>query len=118
MKLFASKWKACDLKTNQEENKIDFEVVLEYWAGNHDCCSTAKIFIGAIQINAHFFDQEEIENDIDPREFNNQEDHEVLMEYLKGLSIVLEKEVLLTMEDSPEEILLKVKGKEIEFLLV
>jgi len=28
-------------------------------------CSTAKIFIDNIQINAHFFDDKELENDID-----------------------------------------------------
>ena len=58
-------------KAEADQNKIDFNVILEYWNGNHDLCSTAKIFIDKIQINAHFFDDQEIENDIDPREFKS-----------------------------------------------
>src|ERR1700761_2724248 len=55
--------------TGYTESKIDFPVILEYWNGNLDLCSTAKIFIGKIQVNAHFFDDEEFENDISPKEF-------------------------------------------------
>lgn len=57
-------------KSYKDENLIDFNVIEEFWSGNRDLCSTAKIFIGKIQINAHFFDEAEMENDIDPREFN------------------------------------------------
>ena len=48
-------------KTSGDEKKIDFTTIEEYWAGNHDLCSTAKIFIDNVQINAHFFDNAELE---------------------------------------------------------
>jgi len=101
-------------KTEADESKIDFEVIQEYWNGNHDLCSIAKIFIGNIQINAHFFDDTEIENDIDPREFKSVEDHNKLIEFLKGLSHKLEKEVTVTPENCPEIALMKVKGDSVE----
>jgi hypothetical protein len=41
-------------KTEKDESKIDFSVILDYWGGNHDLCSTAKVFIGNnIQVNGH-----------------------------------------------------------------
>lgn len=70
-------------KVNGDENKIDFAVVVEYWNGNFDLRSTAKLFIDKIQINAHFFDENEFENDIDPREFNSIEDHYKLIKYIR-----------------------------------
>ena len=54
-------------KADKIENQIDFSVVEEFWNGNHDLCSTAKVFIDKMQINAHFFVDTEMENDIDPR---------------------------------------------------
>ena len=102
-------------KSERDEFKIDFSVIEEYWNGNHELCSTAKVFIDEnIQVNAHFFDDEEIENDIDPREFKNIDDHNKLIEFLKGLSKKLEKEVTVTPENCPEIVLIKIKGESVE----
>jgi hypothetical protein len=101
-------------KAEKDEIKIDFNVIREFWDGNHDLASTAKVFIDDIQVNAHFFDDTEIENDIDPREFKNIEDHNKLIEYLKGLSLSLKKEVTVTPENCPEIILMKINGESIE----
>lgn len=96
-------------KTNRDENKIDFNVIEEFWSGNHDLCSTAKVFLDKIQINAHFFDGgAEMENDIDPREFNSIEDHYKLIKYMTDLSSILDKEVVLTPENEHETVLMKV----------
>lgn len=100
--------------TEKDEDKIDFKIIREFWDGNHDLNSTAKVFIDDIQVNAHFFDDTEIENDIDPREFKNIEDHNKLIEYLKELSIRLKKEVTVTPENCPEIILVKVNGESVE----
>lgn len=102
-------------KTGKDEDKIDFDIIEEFWNGNHDLCSTAKVFIGKIQINAHFFDYTEIENDIDPREFNSIEDHEKLVKYMSDLSILLDKEIILTPENDHEIILFKVYKNDIIF---
>lgn len=102
-------------KENANQNKIDFTVILEYWNGNLDLCSTAKVFIDNIQINAHFFDDTEFENDIDPREFNSIQDHNKLTKYLTDLSRLFGKEVMLTPENEHETVLLKVSGDTINY---
>jgi hypothetical protein len=102
-------------KTNTDDKKVDFNVIEEFWSGNLDFCSTAKIFIDKIQINAHFFDDTELENDIDPREFNSIEDHDKLIKYMTDLSILLDKEVILTPENEYETILFKVNRSEVFF---
>lgn len=102
-------------KTKRDESKIDFSVIQEYWEGNGDLCSTAKVFINDnIQINAHFFDNSEIENDIDPREFNSINDHNNLIKFLKNLSNKLKKEVTVTPENCPEIVLIKIKDESVE----
>ena len=102
-------------KADKDENQIDFGVIKEYWSGNHDLCSTANVFIDKIQINAHFFDDNEMENDIDPREFNSMEDHNKLIKYMVDLSTLLDKEIILTPENEHETILFKVYKNNIEF---
>ena len=101
-------------KTESDDNKIDFEVIQEYWNGKHDYCSTAKVYIDKIQINAHFFDDTEIENDIDPREFNSIDDHNRLIDFMTKLSKSLNKSVYLTPENCPEIRLIKVNGDSVE----
>jgi len=103
-------------KTSQSETKIKFDVIKEYWEGNDDFCSTANIFLDKIQVNAHFFDDSEIENDIDPREFKSLDDHNKLIDYLKSVSIACEKEVIVTLENSPEYILMKINRNEVEII--
>ncbi len=98
-------------KTLKEENQIDFQIVEDYWNGNEDSLSTAKIFIDKLQINAHFFDDSEIENDIDPKEFNAIEDHEKLIKFMFDLSHLLNKDVYLTPENEHDIILFKVSNK-------
>lgn len=102
-------------KSEKDENQIDFAVIEEFWSGNHDLCSTAKVFIDKIQINAHFFDDTEMENDIDPREFNSIDDHDKLIKYMSDLSTLLGKEVILTAENEHETILFKVNKGIVEF---
>jgi hypothetical protein len=101
--------------TQSDEKKVDFEVIKEYWNGNQDLCSTAKIFIDKIQINNHFFVDNEIENDIDPREINSIEDHERVIKYMTDLSNLLGKPVILTPENDQEIILMKVSENKIKF---
>ena len=104
-------------KIAKAESKIDFGVIQEYWNGNHNLCSTAKVFIDNMQVNAHFFDDTEIENDIDPREFKSMEDHNKLISYLKGLSKLLNKEVTVTPENCPEIFLMRVKEETVQIFI-
>lgn len=98
------------------EDKIDFEVVKGYLDGTHDLCSSASVYIDKIQINNHFFIDNEIENDISPKEINSIQDHERIIKYLTDLSILLNKSVILTPENEQETILIRVTNKVVEYL--
>jgi len=106
-------WFNGKIGTNQEQ--VDFDVIKEYWGGNSDLCSTAKVFIDNIQINTHFFAEFEIENDIDPREFNSMEDHDRLTKYMSDISTLLNMEVILTPENEHETVLFEIDKASIEF---
>jgi len=97
--------------TKEENNQIDFTVVKDILLGNSELVSTAKIFVEYIQINAHFFTSTEIENDIDPREFNSLDDHCKLIQYMVELSNLLDKKVVLSPENVPECHLIHVDKK-------
>ncbi len=101
--------------TQMDETKVDFHVIKEFWNGNHDLSSTAKVFIDKIQINNDFFVDDQIENDIDPREINSIEDHDRVIKYMTDLSFLLDKPVILTPENDKEEVLIKVSKNIIEF---
>jgi hypothetical protein len=101
-------------KEDKKENTINFSVIKEKWNGTSDFLSTATVYIDSIQINAHFFTDTEIENDIDPREFNSLEDHNRLIKYMTDLSTLLDKDVILTPENDQETILIKVGKMNVE----
>lgn len=100
-----------DAKTDVTTDKIDFTSVQEYWNshGQREVV-TAKINLDPITVKCHFFDDSEIENDIDPSEIKSQVDHDRLITYLNDISTLLDKEVLLTDENTTNSILIRVKG--------
>ncbi len=98
------------------ETKIDFEVVKGYLDGTHDFCSSVSIYFDKIQINNHFFINNEIENDISPKEIDNIETHEKVIKYLKAISLLLDKPIILTPEDEQETILIRVTKNKVEYL--
>ena len=98
-------------KTNKTNSEIDFELAKNIWNQERES-STAKIYVGTIQVNAHFFIESEIENDIDPREFKSIQQHYKLLHYLNQFSDLCDKPIIVTPEDSPNIMLMKVyKGK-------
>lgn len=102
--------------TQTVEQKINFEVVRGYLEGEHNLCSSASIFIGKIQINNHFFIENEIENDVSPKEINTIQDHEKIIKYMTDISILLDKPVILTPENEQEMTLIRVTKTNIEYL--
>lgn len=97
-----------DAKTDLTSGKIDFKVVEEYLESTGDRESIqAKIKLNSVSIMCYFFDDSEIENDIDPGEFKSMEDHENLLRYLHEISALLNKEVYVTDENTQESVLLK-----------
>ncbi|RYE37344.1 MAG: hypothetical protein EOP48_28900 [Sphingobacteriales bacterium] len=89
-------------------DKIDFSKVVDLWNGSLDSSISATIHVGGILVKAYFFSDEEIENDITPKEVNTLDDHNGLVEYLMGLSKALKKNVVLTPENEPETTLISV----------
>lgn len=68
--------------------------------------TTLKIFLSAgVQINCHFFTEEEIELDVDPREIRDRESFDSLLGFLRAMANALEKNVRVTYENTPEDVL-------------
>lgn len=104
-----------DSRVGLTVDNVSFHAVLQTWTEKERESVMTTIRIGAITINCFFFDQNEIENDIDPKEFNSIQEHDSLVAYMKDVSKLLNKEVILTHENAKEAILIKVKGEEVWF---
>ena len=103
--------------TEVRTDNVDLTKVFDYWAGLQENCSTATVYLDNIKVNAHFFTDEELENDITPDEINSIEDHNKLVEYMVGLSTALNKNVVLTVENAPDIVLISVNGNKIKINL-
>lgn len=79
--------------------KIISEKVFERWDGINDLIVDATLNISGILIKCYFFSEDEIENDITPLEVKTFEHHHQLMDYLSSVSKILDKEVILTIEN-------------------
>lgn len=82
-------------------------------------CRTASIIIDSIVINTHFFSDQQIEFDIDPREINSSLDLERILRFMRSISSILQKEIILSAENSENDFpLIKVDvSKEITNIL-
>ena len=79
------------------KNKIDFDIIKQNWKENNNP-GLAKIFIGNIQINCHFFC--DFENDIDPNEVQYINDHNSIIKYMKNISELFNTAVFLSVENA------------------
>ena len=98
-------------------NKINFDSVVSYWQDSNQENPSASIRLGAIIVNTFFFDENEIENDITPTEIKTLEDHLRFLEYLRNISILLNRPVELTEESYQDvkEVLMVVDGEKVTF---
>ena len=104
-------------QTQKIENRIDQELVFDFWDGKTDLFNTATIKLGSIILKCHFFDEEEIENDFNPLQINSIEDHKILIEYLISVSCAIHKKVIVTPENCSKEKLglISVENEKIEY---
>ncbi len=58
--------------------------------------------VGKILVNCHFFSENEIEFDIDPREVNSQIDLDALLIFLQQVGNAVHRPVILTPENGPK----------------
>jgi hypothetical protein len=91
---------------DREESQIDFQVIADYWDGKHDLSCNVALNINHIIVMCYFFSDDEIENDINPKEIQSITDHASIINYLKDVAKLLNKKVILTIENSKEHILL------------
>ena len=68
---------------------------------------TLSVKVGSATAVFHFFTEEEIECDIDPREVRSQADFDAVLAFLKRIGDSVGKPVLLTPENSPEAEILR-----------
>lgn len=92
------------------DDRVEMNKVFEFWESPDNVCVTANVFLNDIQLSAHFFDDKEIENDITPLEVNSILDHEMIIDYMVGLSKALNKTVILTPENTHDETIISVSG--------
>ena len=65
-----------------------------------------------IQLNCHFFFEHEIELDISAYDIQSLQDYEILINFLIWISDTLGKNVILTQENTSNEVILEVEFKE------
>ena len=105
-----------DRESETTEPRIDFEAVKDYWTGRSALVKMASVKLGKVKVNCHFFTPDEFECDIAPEEFTALEDHERFIEYLKKLSELFDKKVLLSEEGAPEFGLLEATASSVELI--
>ncbi|UOU96897.1 hypothetical protein MUU74_10370 [Chryseobacterium daecheongense] len=93
------KFEYCDYDGNLKfDDKIISKPVFDFWDKKNDFTVNATINVGNIIVKCYFFTEEELENDIEPLEVKNIDYHDQIIEYLKSVSKILNKEVILTTE--------------------
>lgn len=67
-----------------------------------------QVEAGSFQANCHFFSPTDIEFDIDPRQITGQQELDDLINFMKWLASSVDREVVLTLENCPDAVILKV----------
>ena len=96
------KFKYFDNQGNKKiESKINFDEVSKYW-NNYENSISAEFLVGEVLLKCYFFSSDEIENDFFPEEVKSLEQHYLISDYLKSISKILNKEIILTPENYSE----------------
>jgi len=98
----------CEYKTETTKDSIDFNYILDFWTGDNDCNATTSVAVDKAIVNAHYLTELYFENDIDPREIKSEQDHNGIMKYMTDISKLLNKKVIMILENCPEIILVSV----------
>ena len=102
-------------ETQLKKDTIDLDSVLAYWGGKAECCATTSIYVGNVIVNCHYFDDKEFENDITPKEVTTEKDHIDILKYMTDISLLLNKPVIMTLENCPDIILMTVNRDKVSF---
>jgi hypothetical protein len=93
--------------------ELPFEAAEIFGAGGERSCLLSVTFDG-ITANCHFFMPSEIEFDIDPREVRGEQQFDALIRFMHLLAETTSKEALLTVENTPSMVILRVRSGQAE----
>ncbi len=79
------------------------------WKLQNDDPTLLSVQVGKLLVNCHFFKSYEIEFDIDPKDINSKTDFVVLLNFLSWLNKSIKSSVVLTHENSREEVILSIE---------
>lgn len=102
-----------DARSDRRSNQLELGPIVETWTEDQREWVTASIILGRARLNCFFYGEDEIEHDIDPREFKSIEDHNLLIEYLVDVSVSLGKDIMVIEENTRESILMSVVGQQL-----
>jgi len=91
-------------KVNNEEKELSLNLD-SFWQQENQ--KLLSLYIGNIQINCHFFGEEEIELDIDVRDFKRDQDYLDFVDFIKQIGTKLAKDVIVTGENTQDYIILR-----------
>jgi hypothetical protein len=83
----------------KQSDRILTKYVFDFWDGISEFLVNAKVIVGDIIVKCYFFTEEEIENDITPNEIKSVDQHNQIVDYMKSISRILDKEIILTTEN-------------------
>lgn len=106
---YTVRFKTYDNDTQAE--KINFNTVQDFWNRKLEDGCMASIFVGDIQFNTFFYQQEGIDLNFDISEIRNLEGHSKVVNYLKSICNLLSKNAVIYAEGC-EEILLAEVSKD------
>jgi hypothetical protein len=100
----------CELRFGEDKTQIDKEYVLRFLAdetGEMESC-TLNVSLENLNLRCYFFLPDMIEFDIDPTEVKSIDDFNKIVQFITDISKVLNKQITLTMERTPELPLIKI----------
>ena len=80
--------------------------------GDRSCSHNLAIDLGGVEACCHFFAEDEIELDIDPRDVKSATTEERVLDFMEQLGAHLDLDVILTEENSPKEVWFRYSSRE------
>jgi hypothetical protein len=85
---------------------------LEAMMRGRDAAVTLSILVGDGVVNCHFFDDSELELDFRPNDYQTDESWDALSSFLQGLADAMQREVIVTAENTQECVHIRYEPKQ------
>lgn len=83
------------------------ERIADVFAIQQHATASLHVIDSGVQMNCHFFTQDEVEFDIDPREISGPVQFDVVVRFMKLLADATQKVAVLTPENAPSAIIMR-----------